>query len=160
MSRYYPNKPVTIHSTVHNGIEIVYDMQRDQWVFTLHGRDRHAKSLGEAIKLIEKPAPKHGEFKRVECMVAAGSWGREDSFERVVVTSIADDKYSNDVWTVTVRGKVRSKRREDACYLITPNNMKLMDQIKKLSTEIVKLEKMKNRLYDQLHKLHVERESE
>jgi hypothetical protein len=151
-----------IITQTYKGIELVFDKTKDHWLYTLRGHDRYAKSLGSAMKEIDKPAPKGGKpFEPVEVMRSAGPhlWsGDKAKFEKATVTSIANDRYSNDVW-ISQKGS-RAKVRPDSCYLITPKNLNVMKSITDLSSKIATLEKLKSQLYDSLETLHIEKEEQ
>jgi hypothetical protein len=150
----------TVHTVNHKGVEIVYDSFDDIWRYTLRGRDHTSKSLGIAMKEIDKPMPKGGKpFERVEVMTAnRRSWNSDkDTWVKVTVTSIATTNYTTEVWTID-KAKQRAKVRPDTCYLITPQNLEVMKQITELSVQIEALQKRKSKMYGQLETLIVEKE--
>src|SRR6476646_9588862 len=119
-------KDTTITVKYRDITEIVYDEEKDKWVFTLRGRERSAESLGKAKEIIDKPEPKNKKpFERVKCIgLSRHSWVRDKPFEEFEVTSIAEGPgYGRvEVWTSS-KANGREKRNADGCYPATPANM-------------------------------------
>jgi hypothetical protein len=137
----------------YDGVEITYNESRDRWTFELRGRERSAESLAKAKEAIDKPEPKEkAPFARISAyMKSYGDYMKSygDKFQKVEVTSVAEDDYGTPrVWTV--RNGDRRKERADSLYCANAKNESLIAEYEALQTEIKALEEKSRALVNKM----------
>lgn len=137
----------------YSGITVEYFEEPNKWRFELRGRERNAESLKQAKEWIDKPEPVSKKaaknFERFEVLLA-GRWGYEghkpDSRRIVTVTSIAEDRFRNDVndpsaaWIVNKAGE-RSKESVQNLYVLNAANEKKWAEYDALQAHKARIEK-------------------
>lgn len=148
--------------TTHEGIEIAYDEAKSMFVFELRGRERMSATLIDAKEAIDKePAQKRKQqFPRFD---AYNNNYRDDSFEVVTVTSIADpERYNNGMvrfWVSDRKGN-RSKESSDSLYPVSEENTKIIKLWAEITARIRKLEKERSEIFKKAKTATVPKELE
>ncbi len=107
-------------TTVHNGVEILFNETEEVWEFTHNSRDRGVDSLKKAKQIIDKPITV--PFDRVEAFMLRQN---RRGYITVQITSVAKKgSWQNkpyEVWIV--RDGNRSKVHSDDVIENTPENI-------------------------------------
>ena len=141
----------------YNGVEITYSEDRDVWLFTLNGRDRHASTLKNAKAAIDKPAPQDRvPFKKYTAFASTAYV--KCGFQHVTVTGAGDHYYGRErVWIVNQSNK---RSLECLAYLYCDNeeNQKTIADLSAISSEIALLDQRRDVLRNKMIPIEVKAE--
>ena len=130
-------------TVMYQDIPIEYSEDRNQWVFTIRGRERWADSLKAAREAIDKPAPKDKKpFTPIVVWKDGGlRWSNNAGFVQIKITSLAESDYAGrpNVWLSD--GKDRRKESIASLYADCPHNTTKIQQIHALRAEVAAIKK-------------------
>ena len=131
----------------YKGVKIEYHEYRNNWSVSI-GDSILAKdvvSLSAAREVADKHSKKERTFKEVEAWKEMSGWDSR-GWTKVRVTSKSEGE--NNYW-IFVNGK-RSKEEARTLFAITPENEKLINEIREADKEIEKIKQEKESKGNQL----------
>ena len=132
MARTKTADPVVV---VHRGIEITLDEGSNRWRYTFKGRERSSDTLALARKAIDNPPARPvREFKPCQALYAF-SFSRE-TFRTVTVSSICENERRGGGYAWIEHDGTRSRVDHSRLFERSEENLKLIETVELLRTEI------------------------
>jgi hypothetical protein len=153
--------------TTYKGVEVVYNVDDNNWLFTLRGRDKSSSTLRLAIEAIDAPPPKNKKpFTPFQAYYLQSEY--DSDYEIVTVTSLAENSASYRGLEVWVRHETsksgwrkkgdRSKVDLDKLFAINPENDQKIVMLGDIEKEQEKLRKNRDAIAKSMVPTHIKKE--